>query len=569
MSLSFIRILFYFILFLTFNSLARNYNILDVDFIESMVDRDEISLKKLTQNPKYNQYLKILAENYEANKPSKMLYMKESIIPKIMHHVWLGGDIPPLYQNYLNECRKIHPNWEFKIWNEDAISNLNLEYQDLYDKSRSYPAKSDIARYEILYRYGGVYRDMDVKCYRPLDDLNHMYQLYVPLEYYTENFDRPTINNGIIGASAKNYIKKTLEAIKENYDNIWNDFDLYNNSSLGQYSNTGMAAITTMLPLTDVFIQNSNSDKTIAFPTSYFIPLVAYNYDSHLTIFNTTYFQSVKPETMMWHNFAKKEIIMLNFASGNGLNDPTRKRIFNKLPYFARHQYEVLEKVYASNNTSKSSWSKKSKTPQVINFIIFNQKESLELEKHLANWRMFNGDFEIKIWDNQNISQTFSDIKNFNNDEVIEEFRFYLALRILAKFGGSYADFKVKPLNSIFELNNKYNFYAALEPINKKSKILRFSQKLIGSNANHNIIIKTLARVNINNLDSIKNINKFLVEEAYKWIYLDGKNIVLPAVYFEPIDYLENDFWYIPYDYIVTIFNRKSLSYVSKYSVIQ
>ena len=67
-----------------------------------------------------------------------------------MHQIWIGPNpIPPLYQNYLNECKKLHPNWEFKIWTDQNIKELNLDNQ-FVDKARSYVLKSDLLRYEIF-----------------------------------------------------------------------------------------------------------------------------------------------------------------------------------------------------------------------------------------------------------------------------------------------------------------------------------------------------------------------------------------------------------------------------------
>ena len=42
--------------------------------------------------------------------------------------------------------------------------------------------KSDIARYEIIYRYGGVYIDTDFECLRPLDFLHYIYDFYTGIQ---------------------------------------------------------------------------------------------------------------------------------------------------------------------------------------------------------------------------------------------------------------------------------------------------------------------------------------------------------------------------------------------------
>jgi mannosyltransferase OCH1-like enzyme len=565
-------------LFATQSSFARNGNILDSDFYFAMTGGNNLDLQNLRNNRNYLGSLELLAQNYELNKPSKMPYSKEELIPKVMHHIWLGGnDIPPLYQHYMAECQKLHPNWQFVLWTESQLEQLPLHYGRLYDKSRTYTAKSDIARYEILYRYGGVYRDMDVKCYKPLDDLHHMYKLYLPLEYYTKNFDRPVINNGIIGASKGNHIMlKTLVAIAENYEKIWHDFDNENQLGLANYSPNAMSAITSMLPLTDAVIQSIKDGtlqhQEIVFPVSYFIPFIFSNPSKKINILSTLYFQFLAPETLMWHNFAKSEITFASFNYANGLKDPSRARIFAKLPYKQQHQYQAFRQNYKTNHPGNTSWSKVSRVPQVIHFVVFSDNEKQELATHLADWKMFNGDFTIKVWDKQTLLSTFTNLTDFTSQQdAREDFRFFSALQILAKFGGTYADFRCTPLNSIFELNNKYDFYTSLKAINNQLPHLSFSQRLLASKMGHPIIIKTLAYIDAQDLTSMKNANKYLVQEAYKWLNLGGKNIVMPAIYFEPIDILPDKFWYIPYDYALRTIKlmRKSLTYLSRHAIVK
>jgi hypothetical protein len=564
------------------NALAQNNNILDVDFMQSMTDGSQKANSILTADPKYAHYLEVLRDNYEAKKPSKMPYNEAPLIPKVMHHIWIGGgEIPPLYQNYLNECKKLHPNWEFKIWGDKEIVALNLEYEDVMDQMRNYPGKTDILRYEILYRFGGVYKDLDVKCYRPLDDLNHKYEFYVPLEYPIKMWKKAVINNGIIAASPGHKILKfTLDSIKSHVDEKWDNFD-YDSDNSSEVAMTVIA--TSLMPLTDEFINNlSADDRNIAFPATYFFPL-AYNYLYEKNFFSKwlhkrivktpeqMYFQFIKPETLMWHNFMKNEIKSADFDGANGMSDPARKRLFAKLPHISKKSYQVFGDIYNSNNVTKVGWSKKSKTPQVINFVVFNDDEMLELNKHLPNWRMFNGDFEINVWDKAKIASAFPDLINISTENFGENIRFYVGLKILEKFGGTYANFKATPHASIFELNNKYNFYAGLMPIDQSASYIALSQRLIGASHDHPIVSNTLRHIDLNDKNTLDKINETFVLEAYKNMYLNGKNIVLPAIYFEPIDKLEDDYLYMVPDYAIRFFKNisKSFTEVTGYSVIE
>lgn len=514
-------------LFFAFSANAAYNNILDVDFMQSMTDGNRFAREIMLENPKLT---KTLQDQYEAKKPSKMLYNDQPLIPKVMHHVW-DGDIPPLYQNYLNECKKLHPDWEFKFWSDKEVRALGLEYQDLYDKMRNYSGRSDIARYEILYRFGGVYRDLDVKCFRPIDDLNHKYEFYAPIEFPVLHWEqRLSVNNGIIGTKAAHPIlKRTLEIIKEELDEAWIKFD--QDQELERHS--FMVAKTSMLPLTDAFLQKGQ-DKDIAMPTSYFFSLSRVKYNNLKQVFIDLIsagrapraFSFLEHESLMQHNFRKKEIYNVNFKDGNEINDPKIRRLFNKLAPSDRRIYKVFAHLYELLNPENISWSRTSKIPQIIHFVALSNEELSELNKNLATWKILNGDFEIKIWDKAAVTKEFSDI---SFEEVPDNLHFYIGLKILEKFGGSYAHYKTVPYRPIFELANKYNFYAALRPLTTKE--LSLSQKLVGASKMHPIISKTLQQVDIKSLDQLDRVFK---EESYKNIYfydeITGRNLILPAV---------------------------------------
>ena len=105
------------------------------------------------------------------------------MIPKIIHNIWIQG-----YENLPNEIKihhlnikKLNPDWEFMIWDDEMIKNLLQKYPKIYDiykKSDNYSGsidnniiKSDIARYIIMKEYGGLYFDIEFKCKSSFDDV--------------------------------------------------------------------------------------------------------------------------------------------------------------------------------------------------------------------------------------------------------------------------------------------------------------------------------------------------------------------------------------------------------------
>jgi hypothetical protein len=98
------------------------------------------------------------------------------MIPKVLHRIWVGGTMPYQYRKFEEKWRALHPDWEIKTWGEADLTWL--ENQSLFDSAEKLVPKdavgqfrSDVARYEILYRFGGLYADCDVepqKCFDPL-----------------------------------------------------------------------------------------------------------------------------------------------------------------------------------------------------------------------------------------------------------------------------------------------------------------------------------------------------------------------------------------------------------------
>ncbi|WP_106874217.1 glycosyltransferase [Candidatus Phycorickettsia trachydisci] len=568
------------LLFLS-TSIVQGHNILDVDFIQSMTDGNDTAKDIVMYNFKN---IKTFKEHYEAKKPSKMQYQETPLIPKVMHQIWVGtSDIPTLYQNYINECKKLHPDWEFKIWRDEEINALDLDYRDLYEKARSYAGKADIARYEILYKFGGVYRDMDVKCLRSINDLNHLYEFYVPIDMpitkWVKWVGRIPLNNGIIGSKPKHTIlKRTLDLIRSNFDKNWQDFD----QNKGAYSIHDMTIKSSMIPLTDAFTQKATiEDKNVALPSTYFFSLTNYR-NRPISLVkkvvhkivgksSVTAFHFVRPESLMTHNnigIKKYEISYCSFDKGNHQNSTKIKRILQSFKPRQARIMQTFRDSYKRNNTKTILYNKTDRMPKVIHFIVFDDKELATLEKQIFLWKMINGDFEIEIWDKSKITEIFRDIDFSLLPKLSEDLRFYTALRILEKYGGTYAFFKAVPHQPIFELNNRYAFYAGLMPLVRSNSQIAFSTKLIGAKPMHRIISRALKEINPYNVNSLKDLNKVLVQEAYKNIELSGPNVILPTVYFEPLSRLKNE---PVLDKILRFITRKpkAFSVLTEFTVVE
>lgn len=59
--------------------------------------------------------------------------------------------------------RKLHPDWEMKLWTDENIDVDGLSNRVEYLAADVPAMKADILRYELLLRFGGVYVDCDVE----------------------------------------------------------------------------------------------------------------------------------------------------------------------------------------------------------------------------------------------------------------------------------------------------------------------------------------------------------------------------------------------------------------------
>lgn len=98
------------------------------------------------------------------------------IIPKIIHQTYKNYDLPDIYKMCQNEIKKLHPDFEYRFYTDDDMDRLmKTEFPEYYDKFNELPRmimKIDMFRYFLMYKYGGLYIDMDYLMFKPFDLLN-------------------------------------------------------------------------------------------------------------------------------------------------------------------------------------------------------------------------------------------------------------------------------------------------------------------------------------------------------------------------------------------------------------
>jgi mannosyltransferase OCH1-like enzyme len=132
------------------------------------------------------------------------------VVPAILHHILIGDidlDQRPTWVTARNACLQWHPNYEYKFWNDSSAEKLILEeYPWFFETWKNYPytiQRADSLRYLILYRYGGIFLDLDLHCRRSLGPLRR-FEFISPAAYPVG------ISNGFLMVAARHPFMKVL-----------------------------------------------------------------------------------------------------------------------------------------------------------------------------------------------------------------------------------------------------------------------------------------------------------------------------------------------------------------------
>ncbi|HOP46996.1 MAG TPA: glycosyltransferase [Desulfobacteraceae bacterium] len=96
-------------------------------------------------------------------------------IPKIIHQTWKEPEAPDHLRVFADSWKLHHPSWEYRLWSDDDnrrfIEASFSWFLPFYDNYSLDIQRADAVRYFILYKYGGIYVDLDVECFRPIESL--------------------------------------------------------------------------------------------------------------------------------------------------------------------------------------------------------------------------------------------------------------------------------------------------------------------------------------------------------------------------------------------------------------
>ena len=263
----------------------------------------------------------LLNLNELKNKNANKVFFEENQtkIPTILHQMWLDPksagctESPEKYQKkqYPQSFKDKNPSWIYIFWNLEKVKNLfqqdsTLQKYYTYFLSLTPVIKQcDFSRWAILYKYGGIYVDLDFICYKPLDNLIKSRKLLFCRHHsvFAREKNR-SISNAMLGSIKKHLICLfMMDEMKKKVPHP--QADIFSTKLLNAYL---IVRHTGPLGLTNYFLKwqklTKQTDKELFVPSRYI-------FDCPPILAHLRYFFNVKKFLIQFSN--PKEMYMNTF----------------------------------------------------------------------------------------------------------------------------------------------------------------------------------------------------------------------------------------------------------------
>ena len=237
-------------------------------------------------------HLEFLKTLYMQKRTDSLSPLDSPRIPKIIHQIWLGSELPERFKGYQRNWRKIHPDWEYKLWTDREVEDFEFDSADLFHNTDCFGQKSDLLRAEILHRYGGLYIDVDYDCFKRLDIFHHAFDLYgairlLPGLYmkWPEVYKSPVLVCGSLLGSVPGHpvLRDYLQRARRNTGDSeiiqlsqkLSPAERRNKDLVPLLIKARLQALTTYIPFFEAFISQQKIDcqRVIAIPPTFFNPI--------------------------------------------------------------------------------------------------------------------------------------------------------------------------------------------------------------------------------------------------------------------------------------------------------
>ena len=142
------------------------------------------------------------------------------MIPRIIHYIWLGGgNKPKNFPSVFNSWSVFAKDFTLKEWTESDVKEFNLPpYFYKCVKEKRWAFASDVLRFYVLEKYGGIYLDVDQLLVKNINTsellCNHSF-----LAKYHEVDDY--FGFGFVGSEKHSKLAKSMISFYESYESAY------------------------------------------------------------------------------------------------------------------------------------------------------------------------------------------------------------------------------------------------------------------------------------------------------------------------------------------------------------
>ena len=129
--------------------------------------------------------------------------------------------MPAEFKTFGRTWETLHPGWQMKLWTERNLPPLLNRWAFTHSATQS--GRANVLRYELLFRFGGVYIDTDFECLRNLEPLIRNVDCFAGV-YGQGEFEHgrfALINNAIMGSVPGHPLLRDLvEEVEANFRSL-------------------------------------------------------------------------------------------------------------------------------------------------------------------------------------------------------------------------------------------------------------------------------------------------------------------------------------------------------------
>jgi hypothetical protein len=163
---------------------------------------------------------RLWAPIFNIHVPTSREFIVTREIPYNLFQTFKTKDISPALQTFVDTWKEKNPEYTYKFYDDDMCDKFMKEFDvrtwKAYQRIIPGAFKADLWRYCVLYKYGGIYADIDTMCLGKIDDfLSEKTEFVTPIDLD----DKLLYNAFIAAAPGSKILKACIDTIVHNVEN--------------------------------------------------------------------------------------------------------------------------------------------------------------------------------------------------------------------------------------------------------------------------------------------------------------------------------------------------------------